>query len=135
MSFVNAKNAAFRLTTFQHANGNNYNSKVRCSFEKSVQYEVLATDAINYPEARGLDAIDARATIEALDWTGKMAETTSAGNLTIAGNEAVGSGTFSNSFGAMKVCGYRSGVMRRNGGNPMAQDFELEGALTETITM
>lgn len=136
MSYSGAGNAAFRITGFA-LGAASYGGKIRSSFEKVVNREVIQTDAVNTPEQRPVDNIDARMTIEFLGWTSNLPETTAASTAVLTFSEVGGTTGSAVSYGPMLPSGYRAGIQRRNGGNPMAQDLELQGSTfaTETFTM
>lgn len=133
-AYSTAGNAAFRITGF-HLGAAAYLGKIRSSFEKIVIREPIQTDAINTPEKRPVDNIDARSTIEYLAWDTNLPETTTPGTSALAFSEVDGTASGSQSFAPMVPSGYRAGIQRRNGGNPMAQDLELVGtALVELFS-
>ncbi len=136
MAYSNAGNAAFRITGAA-VGGSAYSGKIRNSFEKIVNREVIQTDAVNTPEKRPVDNIDARMTNEFLAWDTNLPETTAATTAVLTFSEVGGTTGSSVSYGPMVVSGYRAGIQRRNGGNPMAQDLELQGSTftTETFSM
>lgn len=135
-NYSNAGNAAFRITAFA-VGGTAVLGKIRNSLEKVVNREVIQTDAVNTPEKRPVDFIDARMTTEFLGWTSFLPETTTANTAVLTFSEVNGTTGSAVSFGPLLPSGYRAGIQRRNGGNPMAQDFELEGSTfaTETFSM
>lgn len=134
MAYAGANNAAFRITGFTFGNGTAFLGKISFMLEKVVMREVLQTDEINYPEARPIDNLDSRATVEFLGWDATAADDEGPDDLAIEGDEA-GGGPWAIAAGQYQVGGFRLGVRRRNGGNPMAQDFEQEGPLSFSASM
>ena len=135
MSYSSAANAAFRITGFAQGS-NNYLGKIRTSFEKIINREVIQTDAVNTPEQRPVDNIDARITIEFLGWTSFLPETTSKADTVLTFSEVGGTTGSTLTYPNMLVSGYRAGIQRRNGGNPMAPDLEMVGSsFSETFAM
>lgn len=136
MAYSGAGNAAFRITGYA-LGSSAYLGKIRSSFEKIVNREVIQTDAVNTPEKRPVDNIDARNTIEFLGWDTNLPETTAAATATLTFSEVGGTSGSTVAYGPMLPSGYRAGIQRRNGGNPMAQDLELQGSTfsTETFSM
>ena len=135
-AYSGVRDAAFRITGYA-LGAASYLGKIRFSGEKIVNREVLQTDAVNTPELRPVDSIDARNTIEMLGWDTQLPETTSATTATLTFSEAGGDTGATVAYGPLLPSGYRFGIQRRNGGNPMAQDLELQGSTftTETFTM
>lgn len=139
MAYSGTGNAAFRITAFAHG-VSTYLGKIRTSFEKIINREVIQTDAVNTPEKRPVDSVDARFTIEMLAWDSNLPQTTSANTVVLTFSEVGGQTGNTVTYGNMLPSGYRAGIQRRNGGNPMAQDFELQdpgpnGLATETFAM
>ncbi len=134
MAWANTGSAAFRITGFTHVSAS-FLGKIRTMFEYLITDEVLQADAENYPTSRPVDNLDMRQTIEMLDLTSFLAHTTTAGNTTTSFSEANGSGSGTLVAGAMVCRSVRHGISRRNGGNPMAQDFYLQGSPTFTTSM
>lgn len=137
MSYADAGNAGFRHTSWQHANGGSpktFLGKVRCLIEKIVAFEPIAADANNFPEARPVDNVDARVTLETLDNAMGMPETTTAGNMTMNFSEAGGTTGVGTVIGKMLAGSVTHTQQRRMGGFNVAQVFEAVGALTYTPT-
>ncbi len=134
MAWVAANSAAFRLTGFAQA-ANSYLGKIRSMFEYIITDEVIQIDGDNFPSARPVDNLDMRQTIEMLDMTSFLPNTTAAANTVTTATEAGAGGSAVLTAGAMVCRSVRHGVLRRNGGNPMSQDFYLQGTPTFTTTM
>ncbi len=134
MSWSNAGSAAFRITGFTQGS-NAYLGKIRTMIEYIIGDEVLQVDGDNHPSARPVDNVDMRQTIEMLDITSFLAPSTAAANTTTSFSEANGSGSGTLVAGQMVCRSIRHGIMRRNGGNPMAQDLYLVGSPTFTTSM
>jgi len=134
MAYADANDAAFRLTGFSHGAAA-FAGRIGFTLEKAVVRETLQTDGVNYPEARPTDNLDSRTSIRCLDYGSVLAETTTKNSMTISGTEADG-GAWSLALGTnYLVGGFRIGFARRNGGNPVEQDFDLVGAFTFTPSM
>lgn len=137
MAYGNAGNAGFRHSSWQHSSGGTLKTflgKVRCLIEKIVAFEPIAADANNYPEARPVDNVDARVTLEFLDNAGALPETTTADNLTLNFAEANGTTGVGTVIGKMLAGSVTHTQQRRMGGFNIAQIFEQFGAVTYTPT-
>jgi len=135
MAYSSVANAAFRITGFAQG-ANSYLGKTRVSTEVIIAREVIMTDAVNTPEGRPVSEKDARQTIEFLGWSTFLPETTAAASTVLTFSEVGGTTGSTLTYPAMLVSGYRTGIQRRNGGNPMAQDLEMVGqSFTETVSM
>jgi len=134
MSFTGTGSAAFRITGFEHGS-HAYAGKIRTMFEFIITDEVIQMDAINYPGSRPVDNLDQRQTLSFLDLTSFLPPDTDAASTTTSFSEANGSGNGTLVAGDMVPRSVRHAIVRRNGGNPMEQDFYLEGEPTFTTSV
>ncbi len=131
MAYTNEGNAGFRITGVTVL-GSAIAGPTHVSLEKEVVREAIKAMPNNVPISRPVDAIDGRLTVETLDLSADVDETTAAGNVVTNFSEANGSGSGSLTIGKMVAGSVRHTYDRNTGGFRMQQDFALEGALTFT---
>ncbi len=135
MAYSTAGDAAVRITGLAHGSSAML-GKIGIQFEKVVSREVIQTDAVNTPEQRPESEVDARITAMILGWDSSIPSTRSAASVVITFSEANGDTGATVTYPTMLASGYRSGINRRAGGNPMALDFELQASsFSETFSM
>lgn len=127
-------NAGFRFTAATFNAGAAWLGHVRANIEKVIDREVIAADGNNYPVSRPINTLDARITVECLDQVAGLAETSAAANCVLSYTEAGGTSGVSVTVGAMRAGSIRHQWNRSMGGFGLAQDMELEGPLTYTVT-
>lgn len=130
-TYATEANAGFRITAFKFNGVGGQLGRVRANIEKMVEREVIAADGNNTPTARPINVLDARMTAEFLDQAGALSEASAAANTEFDYTEANGTAA-SVIVGAMLPGTVRHNWGRNMGGFGVAQDLELQGALTYT---
>lgn len=133
-NYATEANAGFRFTAATFNASSCFLGHVRANVEKIIEREVIAADGNNYPASRPISVLDCRATVECLDQVAGLSESAAAASLVLSYTESGGTSGVSITVGAMRASTIRHTWGRNMGGFGLAQDLELEGALTYTVT-